>query len=335
MNDIIEKLKKGHIESKKIKMEAEIAESGMSFMNPPVSFIYADMYPVKTVKHGGHLDHIGQVQVDELIGNVFVRTRDTKKETSVILYYYENLYDNYDYKPWRKIELKKLNTWCDCGVIWTVNESSDYFSKWDCGRPTCFKFFPGFNKTYGGEIRFAIEYREGDDTYWDNNNGWNYNIVGTCCEGFYYMKHDEIYHVGNPSPYHKERYSVNHPRSNVFLHMQKRNQIFLRNIAAEKKVTVVYTEDNWENISSVEASFKHMLLGDTWEVWTFNLPVRSSTTVFYITYEANGEIYYDNNFGSNYKFSNSLAGSGLKGEECLYKKTWTIDNGVLNKNSFK
>lgn len=135
-------------------------------------------------------------------------------------------------------------------------------------------------------------------SYWDNNGGQNYNLL-----------------------YNEGSYLVN---QNIFLHSlippneyinSFRGVITLKNIAPAKKVTVVYSLDNWRTVQTVQASYDpyfwyyqrtsiHNPNMYGFEEWSFSIPIdtkkRTQKISFALSYEVEGETYWDNNLGRNY-----------------------------------
>ena len=140
---------------------------------------------------------------------------------------------------------------------------------------------------------FCIKYTANGNTYWDNNNGANYNLElnggallpeGTNVKGWFSSLYTSSFN-GN---------------------------ILVRNLAYTKDVTVVYSTDNWATTKTVKASYvgprfywgyasvdSPNALGI--EYWTFSATLENAKQISYcISYTVNGVTYWDNNFGGNY-----------------------------------
>lgn len=146
------------------------------------------------------------------------------------------------------------------------------------------------------EISFYIEYKVNGQTFIDNNNGSNYTldtsgqstlndyILNTCS-----IKTTEFY-GSNYSKYGGDQ-------ANFIANF------ILKNIAYEKIVTVVYTTDNWNTVKTGQAVYKESIPGNL-EIWTFRddfIPLEATEIEFAVEYKVNGQSYWDNNYGSNYK----------------------------------
>jgi hypothetical protein len=146
---------------------------------------------------------------------------------------------------------------------------------------------------------FVIRYDVAGATYWDNNSGNN---------------HVADYHSGaQMTP------AAGNIRLNFDNHYQYKNSVggnlFVRNLAPQKTIKIVYTMDNWTNSSIAYASYKSEVYPSYGssipspnrygvESWTFSfaLPegIGPQDVEYAIAYEVNGVTYWDNNFGNNY-----------------------------------
>ncbi|KAI8365637.1 glucoamylase glam [Choanephora cucurbitarum] len=79
-------------------------------------------------------------------------------------------------------------------------------------------------------------------------------------------------------------------------------QIYIKNIAYEKTVTVIYSDGtgNWNNNNNkIAAAFSEAISGSNYEYWTFSASV-PSIKQFYVKYDVSGKTYYDNNGSKDY-----------------------------------
>lgn len=135
------------------------------------------------------------------------------------------------------------------------------------------------------DFEFAIEYEVAGQTYWDNNNGANYVLTA---QGEYA--------------------GVEIDSKNVFADNFKvvydsfRGDVFLKNLAYNKAVNIVYTYDNWETTLVGSASFDHTSTNPEFEVWSFDIdvPFGVEGIEFAVAYDVNGTTYWANNYGDNY-----------------------------------
>lgn len=130
---------------------------------------------------------------------------------------------------------------------------------------------------------FAIKYVGDGQTYWDNNNGNNYTN----------------YDILGAANVKVERLSYHEPRA-------FKVQAVVKNLAFAKKVKVRYTLDNWASYQEADLSFDSSIPETDTERWnvTLNLDEDKMDSFQYcVSYEVNGQTYWDNNFGNNYNRS--------------------------------
>lgn len=125
---------------------------------------------------------------------------------------------------------------------------------------------------------YVIKYVGDGVTYWDNNNGQNYeatNMVGTATV--------KAIPLRSGAPY---TFCV---------------QAAVKNLAYNKTVKVRYTEDNWATYKEADLSYSYSVEGTNSEVWATNISITNRDAFQYcISYTVNGKTYWDNNFGANY-----------------------------------
>lgn len=148
---------------------------------------------------------------------------------------------------------------------------------------------------------FAVATRANGETYWDNNNGQNYEMTG---EGNL---------LGNGKKVIVKSYfedSTYDPELETL-----RATIVLDNIAAEKTVHLTYSVDNWATSTTVDARYAgpYVSIGygsypnpsasgaEEWNVTT-HIP-KDVRGEFFITYSVSGNTYYASNYGRNYVFN--------------------------------
>lgn len=142
-------------------------------------------------------------------------------------------------------------------------------------------FLPGGR----ADVEFAIEYKVNDHSYWDNNSGVNYTLSATTDRAGAYIDDRNVV---------AKNYKV--------VHSSFRGEVYLKNLALEKKVNIVYSYDNWETSLVGSASFEHTANNPEFEAWGFNLqvPIAVDAVEFAVAYEVNGVTYWSNNNGDNY-----------------------------------
>ncbi|MDE6314732.1 MAG: CBM21 domain-containing protein [Lachnospiraceae bacterium] len=136
--------------------------------------------------------------------------------------------------------------------------------------------------TGSGLTEYAIKYVGDGNVYWDNNNGKNYlfseplgtaNIlalrIGTKVAGNYQIT------------------------------------AAVKNLAFAKVVKVKYTEDNWKTYKEVPLNYLYSMPNSSTEIWTVSLNLNPYTVDqfhYCLSYQVNGQTYWDNNWGENYNF---------------------------------
>lgn len=176
--------------------------------------------------------------------------------------------------------------------IWFAGFSTDYV-----GHDT----LAGEGASIGPVIEFALKYQVNGQTYWDNNGNANYKLVRGAGS---LLGRGVNVSVTNSAP----------EMGLLTGFTEWKSHITLRNIALAKNVKVVYTTDNWATTKVVYATYRPIWSNPEgfdptanpnsmgFEEWDFSLPVTDGTTVEYaIAYTVNGQTYWDNNFGSNYR----------------------------------
>lgn len=125
--------------------------------------------------------------------------------------------------------------------------------------------------------KFAVNYTVNGTTYWDNNGGQNYTDTG------YFLRSGT---------------NVLRNANNGY-----NNNVLIRNLAFAKKVNVVYTVDGWATTKTSPAYFSYTVEGTNYEVWNWyiNEYYGGKSIEYCFSYEVNGQTYWDNNFGKNYK----------------------------------
>jgi hypothetical protein len=144
-------------------------------------------------------------------------------------------------------------------------------------------------------FEFAIRYQVSGSEYWDNNNHNNYTlaygtnpfILGSDTKVFGEL--DVFWYYG---------------------HYHVSFSAYVPNLAYHKNIELVYTSDNWATQNVLEGSYWRENPGQPGvEMWgasrymgyEFN-PQPGQTIEAAIVYRANGEEYWDNNFGANFVY---------------------------------
>lgn len=159
------------------------------------------------------------------------------------------------------------------------------------------------------DIEFVIRYDVNGETYWANNGGANYYLKAATGEMMTRPLTLEYAMASAPRTYH---YNGNSHSVPGYLSVD----ILVANLGYEKKVDVYFSYDNWATTHVAKAQFQSgRIEGYSWvtypnenniEVWRLytNGPVAqnfANEVQFAIRYEVNGQVYWDNNHGANYR----------------------------------
>ncbi len=143
------------------------------------------------------------------------------------------------------------------------------------------------------DLEFAARFVVGGVSYWDNNGGANYRLGRS------------------DGPLLRTNVLVD----SSFWRTASGDldvTLDLRNLAYTKNVKVVYTTNNWATSTEASASYvSGYTVGYAYvyspnvhgvERWQAHIPAIPGTNLqFYVRYEVNGQTYWDNNFGQNYR----------------------------------
>ena len=184
---------------------------------------------------------------------VFIQTKDSAADQQVYVHY------NYmNDMAWQDTEASLYTTLSDGSKIWRA-------------------VFSSFNTKY------AVKLVANGVTYWDNNNGKDYNGTETVVK----------------APVASQRLGYQYYTLGGF-----RINAVLQNYGYNKEVFVRYTTNGWNSYSDVALTYNNTNEDGT-ETWTTtindNLNVLQAGDFQYaICYRVNGTEYWANNFGSNY-----------------------------------
>lgn len=133
---------------------------------------------------------------------------------------------------------------------------------------------------------YAIKYVGDGQTYWDNNNGNNYTMTDVLGQANIIV----------------DRLSYQQPSG-------YRIEAILKNIAYNKVVKVIYTQDNWQTRKEALLSYSSSDANTGYERWgvTLNLDENKMDSFqYFVSYEVNGQTFLDNKVGTNYDRSHYL-----------------------------
>lgn len=153
------------------------------------------------------------------------------------------------------------------------------------------------------DVQFALKYVVNGQTYWDNNRGANYFVPKD--SGASLGAGVKVYDL-----YHQATARLGTTDTHVH------GTVVLKNLAVAKAVDVVYSTDRWASSGTVAATYSPSHWAGAYstaanpngtghEVWVYSLPVDTSATQveYAIRYRVNGETFWDNNGGLNYRTS--------------------------------
>jgi hypothetical protein len=134
------------------------------------------------------------------------------------------------------------------------------------------------------EGQFVAKYTVNGATYWDNNDGANYNFP---------RAFDEFNALsGQHYPIVLGTARIAAGQLHIAAGVQNRSYF--------KVVGALFTTDNWTTIHTAFAGYSHTLSSGL-EVWSLEAPVGSATDVkFALFYRVSGGEFWDNNFWRNY-----------------------------------
>jgi Carbohydrate/starch-binding module (family 21) len=182
-------------------------------------------------------------------------------------------------------------TWKDDPLAWTAPSFGDY------------DLFTG---TVNEQVeQFVIRYDVNGQTFWDNNDGQNYNFISNLAT------------VGGNVVLNKAtaRQGSEAGGGFVFTTSWLEGEILVNNFGFSKSVGIVITVDGGVNWTATQATFSGNNTADgkfvgPAEVWTFktpefNLNPASDEFFFAAFYQdlASSREFWDNNFGQNYQLS--------------------------------
>lgn len=148
------------------------------------------------------------------------------------------------------------------------------------------------------DLEYSIKYLVNGQTYWDNNGGKNY-VLARDSGNFLKSGINAFYGDYQPSV---RAYGT-----------QFSGSVTVRNIAYSKQIKVIYSTDGWLTTKTAFATFNPWIWAGAYssatnpnqygfEEWNYTLEVGNANQVEYaIAYITNGQTYWDNNFGRNYK----------------------------------
>lgn len=153
--------------------------------------------------------------------------------------------------------------------------------------------------TNAGTLTFAVSYTVNGQTYWDNNGGANYTLAAD----------------GGVLLYGTNVYSAPVATTTAVVGNSYYNYVSVKHLGVTEAVTVVYTTDGWKTTKYAAAMLNRYFWLNTYsgdglsnpspsgfEAWNFVLDVTGASTLEYaVSYTVNGQTYWDNNYGANYK----------------------------------
>jgi hypothetical protein len=197
-----------------------------------------------------------------------------------------------------EIRVKNLSYEKEVGVrhqltngTWT-NIPASYFTSTADG----YEIWKTANSSYYGSqmgSEYVVYATQNGQTSWDNNGGQNYSLLN-----------GDGVQLGSGVGVLQSSFSYYSGRAYFYLDVA--------NIAYNKEVKIVYTTDNWNSSDVVYAYYNSgYAYGYAYvqspnqagfERWSASVAVSDANNFqYFIEYNANGQVYYDNNYGANYK----------------------------------
>ncbi|MBW1294727.1 carbohydrate-binding protein [Aquimarina litoralis] len=171
--------------------------------------------------------------------------------------------------------------------IWTATYSQGGFS---------------IDRIYADE--FVVRYEVNGTIYWDNNNGSNYAM--SRMEGSFFA--DPNLNVSADTDFSSLSYVPFNDTNSLNI------TVDVRNLAPNKEVGVVYTSDGWQTQDYLPLTYRQFWSNgplftiqspnnfgvERWQGFT-SLDSSADEVEYAIVYRVNGNEYWDNNYGNNYK----------------------------------
>ncbi len=205
--------------------------------------------------------------------HIYIKTTGNASDESVFIHFNDGHNINTP-DGWDDHEAEFVTTLSDGSKIWKVAH-------------TCITSY-----SYNISFSYAIKYVADGVTYWDNNNGNNYN--GT-----------EALGVAPITVRRRSDISYDYDNFPIFA--------LLQNYAYNKNVFVRFTTDGWDTYTDVPLSYSETN-DDGTELWTAYIDASGIRTNGYhldkfeyaVCYQVNGQEYWANNFGENYDINYRL-----------------------------
>ncbi|WP_299894864.1 carbohydrate-binding protein [uncultured Aquimarina sp.] len=151
---------------------------------------------------------------------------------------------------------------------------------------------------------FVVRYEVNGTVYWDNNNGANYAM--SRMEGWFFA--DPELNVNVDTNYTSLSYFPNGNTNSFNI------TVDVRNLAPDKEVGVVYTSDNWQTQEYLPLTYRQFWSNgplftvqspnnfgiERWQGYAA-LDPSINEVEYAVVYKVNGNEYWDNNYGNNYK----------------------------------
>jgi len=143
----------------------------------------------------------------------------------------------------------------------------------------------------GGMAEFAVEYQVQGTSVWDNNAQANYVIQAG--EPLLLGADINVVLTRNVNPI-----IFRFPSAVSYI-----GSVHVRDLAFEKDVRVRYTTNGWQTWQEAPATFGQTETNGL-EKWNFSIdfPVSAQSVELAVGYTVDGQTYWDNNLGANYRF---------------------------------
>lgn len=150
--------------------------------------------------------------------------------------------------------------------------------------PVGFEKLTKFGDTH---LWFRIKYTVNGQTYYDDNNGQGYHVIGTY--------------------YNQDYYQEMIVSKCVLKGWGDRCSALLQDLGNDKKVMMRYTDNGWASYKEVELEYVYTFFNgqELWAVERSNMLAMPREYEYALYYQVNGSTYWDNNFGENYRYRKS------------------------------
>lgn len=145
-------------------------------------------------------------------------------------------------------------------------------------------------------VRFAVKYQVGGQTYWDNNGGKDYFVTVGHNGSTNKLYETTLLGRDFPVSLYSSIWDFAIPQNRTW-----RTVVQTRNFGVQQSVKIRYTLDYWKSYQDLPLEKMYDFTLGTGSYWKSTLNIPFPTVVGYaVCLTVDGVEYWDNNFGSNY-----------------------------------